>query len=731
MLLHRRHASARSPSFIGVVALSAVALLVVLVAWWLFARLLDSERQMDAIVREDAMWAVFQTDRHIRELDTVARIIAASGARDRHEALTRSYDILFSRARLLERGTFLLDLAGDGDLPRRASALSSFILGLADQIDALDPAQLDYPQVVAVIAQGLEPYIALSNEVVLRANAHMNEMRVADRALRQEIQEQLAKLALALIAAFLGIFVLLMLQLRRSLRSSRHMALLQERSRRKALRAQAASKAKSTFLATMSHEIRTPLNGIIGSAELLSLSTLPVGQQRHLETLGAAAFLLRDLVDNILNYSRLEAGAIERNTTETSLPAMGALMSQAFAAQAEAAGLRLSIEMPKARVRVNEARLRQVLVNLIGNALKFTPRGGVRVRGSMIDHGLLRVEVEDDGPGIAPGHRVKLFREFSQLDGSHTRAFGGSGLGLAISRRIVEGLGGRIGMEGPAVGGSLFWFELPVTPLGVERQVLQPATTDMPAGPARGLDVLVVEDNEINLEVMLGLLPQLGHHCHIVRNGQEALDFLMSLIPDVILMDMQMPVMDGLVATRQIRARGFNLPIIGVTANAFPEDRRACLDAGMDAFLAKPFSAKTLANTLASIDSHRGLRNEPAVPSRHGDDESDDEAGQLAQVIDALGPVVTDRLLEKFASEVVGLESKLSSAIARNDAGEQDTLLHGFKGAALTLGMTRAGQMAQELRAGQPLSEADLAALFAVTQQELEAARKTIEDWKA
>ena len=757
---------------LGLVVLGTIALVAVLAAGLQFMRLLDTERAMDAVVREDAMWAVFQTDRHVRDLHARARMIGATDDAGQHDQLVQSYDVLYSRVALLERGTFLLDLSADGNLSSKARELATFVMDLAPRIDAIDSTAPDYAATMAGFAAELAPWLTHSNELLLRANADTNTMRVAERALRGDIQDRLAWLALVLILAFLGIFGLLLQQLRRLERSSQRMAILQERSRRRAVRAQAANQAKSAFLATMSHEIRTPLNGIIGSTELLALQSLPGAATRRLSTISAQAFLLRDLIDGILDFSRLEAGVIESDQTDTDLSGLAAQLRSSFSDQAEVKGLELQIDLPVCRVCVNQARLRQVLVNLVGNALKFTHSGRVQVRGSLASPERLRIEVRDDGIGIAPEAIGSLFREFSQIDGSHARRFGGSGLGLAICRRIVEGLGGRIGVQSAPGRGSLFWFELPVTP--IECPQAEPATTPAmaPPGPAARLKVLVAEDNEVNLEVIHGMLQHMGHEVQVARNGHEAIEIARVNRPDLVLMDMQMPVMDGLEATRCIRCFDPRLPIIGVTANAFEADRRACLAAGMSDFLPKPITTIGLTGVFAQwadadigapdsvapeggpMSPRAGQADGAAAPLRSAEtapatvpasnlfpaEATTEEPSshppigrfeQLDELIEALGAEVVFKLIDRFEGDLDALRDSLNTAAKDTpddspavQAAAQDDVLHSFKGAALTLGISNAGQLAQQLRARLPIGSGDIDNLVAQARSEAAQARQ-------
>ncbi|WP_176699387.1 ATP-binding protein [Roseibaca calidilacus] len=680
-------------------------------------RLLDAERDMDSIVREDAVWAVFQTDRHMRELHRHAQLIAETGNTSLLDGLLFHYDILYSRVQLLERGTFLLDLSDQQKLADLADNISDFVFGLTDQIDALDPDMPNLIQRVSDIAQQLEVKRELTNNLLLNANSAANAIRVNDREIRGQIQDQLAFLALGLILAFVGIFVLLMLQLRNVAQSNRRMSVLRLRSEKQAERAKAASKAKSAFLATMSHEIRTPLNGIIGSADLLRLDTGPEAQAKRIGTIRASAILLRDLIDGILDFSRMEAGVFEERIVKVDLGELGAILKEAFAAQADASGLTLTVNLPPERILTNDARLSQLMINLIGNALKFTPKGEVVVRGALQDN-LLRVEVQDDGIGISAEDQRNLFKEFSQIDDSLSRRFGGSGLGLAICKRIVAALGGRMGVSSEVGVGSLFWFEIPVQRLKDNT----PAAASI-AAPLRSLRVLVAEDNAVNAEVVIGMLTHLEHDHFYAANGQQAIEAVATHLPDIVLMDMQMPVIDGLEATRRIRCRGYDGPIVGLTANAFPEDRRACLEAGMSDFIPKPI---TLAALERILSMHAGALDAPpkrTLPEGAQTPERGAANPQLEDLFQTLGAELVNSLINRFAAELPDVRAALCDAITAGDTNQQDNLLHTFKGGALTLGMVKSGNEAHRLRGVLPLKRENLAQLYTLAQQDIAMAK--------
>jgi signal transduction histidine kinase/ActR/RegA family two-component response regulator len=393
------------------------------------------------------------------------------------------------------------------------------------------------------------------------------------------------------------------------------MSLLMRSLRQAREEAVAANEAKSLFLATMSHEIRTPLSAVLGFAGVLLDSDLDDEQRAWAQTVVSSGKTLVGLISDILDFSKIESGMTELSSRPFDVRECVESAIAVVAPAAEAGGLEVSYRMDAevpAVVSGDATRLRQVLVNLLSNAVKFTERGGVSLHvaceppaGAPGEAGaadsLLYFAVSDTGIGIPAGARDRLFRPFVQVDGPLGRREGGTGLGLAISSRLCELMGGTMWLESEEGVGSTFHFTVGVAP--ATEAPAAAVVAPLAEASAGGLHVLVAEDNPVNQRIIVLFLERLGHHAEVVGDGQEAISALERREYDAVLMDMRMPGLDGLEASRRIRSRWPDRRprIVAVTANAVAGDREQCLASGMDGYLSKPFSLEELADALAGL----------------------------------------------------------------------------------------------------------------------------------
>ncbi|WP_374469210.1 PAS domain S-box protein [Phenylobacterium sp.] len=375
--------------------------------------------------------------------------------------------------------------------------------------------------------------------------------------------------------------------------------------------AEAAGEAKAAFLANMSHEIRTPLNGVMGVLQLLRAEDLSDDGRVMLEEALNCGHMLAELLNDVLDFSKIEAGRLELACEPIEPSALADGVARLLRPQAQAKGLELRLETDPAIgwVRSDPVRLRQALFNLVGNAVKFTETGHVTIRCSAPARGRLRFEVQDTGVGIPAAAQPRIFQRFDQGDASTTRRFGGTGLGLAITKRLAEMMDGEVGFSSTEGQGSTFWLEVTAEPAQAEARA-----EDTPQAVLDGVRVLVVEDNATNRMIATKMLEQLGAAVETAADGYLGVDAAARGGFDLILMDVQMPGIDGLEAVRRIRALNgpaAEAPVIALTANVLSHQRQAYLDAGMDGVVGKPISPAALIAEIARIAQGRDAVGSP------------------------------------------------------------------------------------------------------------------------
>ena len=479
--------------------------------------------------------------------------------------------------------------------------------------------------------------------------------------------------------------------------------------------AEAANRAKSAFLANMSHEIRTPMNAIIGLTHLMRQTATTAEQHQRLDKIDLAARHLLSIINDVLDLSKIEAGRLDLETMDFPLGSILDHVRSLIAEQARAKGLAVAVEGAAAPLwlRGDPLRLRQALLNFAGNAVKFTGRGGITLRAKVVEEGegslLLRFEVQDSGIGISAEVLPSLFETFTQADVKTTRKYGGTGLGLAITRRLARMMGGDAGADSSYGQGSTFWF---TARLARGQNQLHGESLERWRDPVAalrnhhaGARVLLVEDNQVNQEVVLDLLNWVGLSVDSASNGRIALDKVAAGRYDLVLMDVQMPEMDGLEATRALRADAAHaaLPIVAMTANAFAEDRQACLAAGMNDFVAKPVDPgdlyKTLLRWLAAPGRVRAA-TELSTPAAAANDVASAALADatvpfrdIPGLTPARGLAIVRgdvnkylRLLRIFAKSHGQDMQRLRGLLAGGDWAEAQRLAHGLKGASATLG---------------------------------------------
>lgn len=657
---------------------------------------------------ENLTWASYQFDREVREFRLS---LGGVDAFDLDDIMLR-FDILFSRVRLFKYGEIGKEIRGMDGLPELVSNAYSLIQSMDEQLASLPDSASSLPQgLLYNLRQESVSLQDISSRVLLDVNA---EVAVA-RAHQQRGLLQLYVLVIALVLLLIVSGSVLVNALIREGRSRGKKAWLLQRQTHElnevAMLAQEASRAKSEFMAVMSHEVRTPLNGVIGMADLLSDEPMSARGCYYLMALKQSADGLQAVINDVLDYTKMESGPLALDQQPFDLKNFLEQLCAGYQLRCNCPTLSFNYHIDASvpqYVSGDVNRLRQVLMNLCNNAMKFT-KGGLITLSVMADaDSSIRFEVRDTGCGIAPEDQARLFTPFTQVDASISRRHEGTGLGLAICQRLVTAMGGTIHLESQLDIGSKFWFDV-ILP-EVQRTDIEEGM-DSTALILSRHKVLVVEDNPINQTLVDAMLAQMGQDVVVVDNGAAALKRMEEETFDLVLMDMQMPVLDGLETTRRWRARetGKHLPIIAMTANVMPAALENCFRSGMDNVLSKPFTREAM---LAMLSKYL----EPASTTPETEATTEVKAADTEAMLndDLLDASICEEL--RFTLDPVALEGLMRTYLARLEARLEDLQdyldadnrqafereAHSLRGASAALGFTAISKVAGVLEEAPP-----------------------------
>lgn len=666
---------------ISALVLFAAALVVVgLVSW--------RQDSLAGSVGGDAVWHAYKLDR-----DTVQMRSYLAQPEAVLSGLRLRFELFYSRLTLMRQGDVT-------ELVAQIPAAVDLIDEIEARIEALDDAIARLASLEMESRQDLEQRLEVlgnrTERLVIAINGYLAESATHERRQLQWLYGLLLVLILAMSFAALLVAIMLFREARDNAAARRDLETLSHELQATARRAESASRAKSEFLATVSHEIRTPLNGVIGMSDLLLAEPLEEGPRQYAATIHDSANLLLGLINELLDFSKIEAGRLDLEYQPLSLAALVEGSVSIFAARAESRGIGLEARVSEALppwVMGDPARLRQVLLNLVSNAVKFTDQGRVVLEASLEDDETLRLEVRDSGCGIPAEQRERIFEPFRQGDASTARRFGGTGLGLAISRRLIDAMGGSIEMLSEPGVGSRFWCLLPLVPAAEPAQAV--ATGRAELGQPQGARLLVVEDNPVNQRVAQAMLERLGCRVSLTDSGEEALALTRRHSFDLIFMDVQMPDMDGLEVTRRLRQRhGWpaTVPIVAMTAGGPGGERARCLAAGMNGYLTKPLLQEALLEVL-----RRHLGGSAMAPTLAMSQQTLADPLILNSLRDSLGEQGMASMVALYRDQAEAHLAQLTMALEAGDSGRLRHAAHQLKGESASLGAVKVAGLAARL----------------------------------
>nr|WP_237562076.1 ATP-binding protein [Halomonas icarae] len=673
---------------ISALVLFAAALIVVsLVAW----------RQDSLIgrVAEGSGWHAYRLDRETVQMHSY--LVQPDATLD---GLRLRFELFYSRMHMLGQG----DVA---ELLGKSPTVVDLLADIERRIDELDDMIGELEVLTTESRQGLERHLEIlgnrTERLVIAVNGYLAERATLQRRQQQRLHGLLLLLILTMSFSALLVAVMLFREARDNATARRDLELLSHQLQAVARRAESANQAKSEFLATVSHEIRTPLNGVIGMSDLLLEEPIAERPRQYVATLHDSANLLLGLINELLDFSKIESGHLDLEYQPLSLATLMEGAVTVFKARAESREIgletRISEELP-AWVMGDPARLRQVLLNLVSNAVKFTDKGEVIVEAAQVSADTLRLEVRDSGHGIPAEQHEHLFEPFRQGDASIARRFGGTGLGLAISRRLIEAMGGRIDMQSEPGVGSRFWCLLPLVPAAAPARDAATERSESRQPSRRhllGAQLLVVEDNPVNQRVARAMLERLGCRVSLAESGEEALALARQRKFDLIFMDVQMPDMDGLEVTRRLRrCQGWltKVPIVAMTAGGPGGEPSRCLAAGMSGHLAKPLLPEPLQEVLRRhLESDEG---EPGGPLAMNQQALLDPR-VLNSLLGSLGKPGLTRLVALFRDQSEAHLAQIATALVSSDVDRLRHAAHQLKGESSSLGAVTVAETAARI----------------------------------